>query len=268
MIIGSAGTLTLSAAVVITATDLTGLAWIQLRMVVMIAALNGHDALEPARRQDVPSLQAAMAPTTAPAAALPLTAGAIRVSSDRHPQPSIPLRKPRSSRTPTALSHRSISSAKRSSIRRRADPREDEPLAFDGRQAGRVDRPGRRARRPPAARPLCATPAAPTRSPCATPRGRLAGRARPPMPGGVSGTSDGTSGRARGSGIFRAYILSFRTRAAPNVVRPSRAWMRVFNDRRVHPVVTSPTSFRRTRASPTGSASRASTGPRIANTKT
>lgn len=80
-IIGSAGTLTVPAAVVITATDLTGLAWIQLRMVLMIAALSGHDPLDPARLQEFLSLQGATPPTAAPAAALPLTAGAIRVAT-------------------------------------------------------------------------------------------------------------------------------------------------------------------------------------------
>lgn len=80
-IIGSAGTLTVPAAVVITATDLTGLAWIQLRMVLMIAALSGHDPLDPARLQEFLSLQGAMPPTAAPAAAIPLTVGGIRVAT-------------------------------------------------------------------------------------------------------------------------------------------------------------------------------------------
>jgi hypothetical protein len=61
-IVGSAGTLTVPAAVVITATDLTGLAWIQLRMVLMIAALSGHDPLDPARLQEFLSLQGANTP--------------------------------------------------------------------------------------------------------------------------------------------------------------------------------------------------------------
>lgn len=80
-IIGSAGTLTVPAAVVITATDLTGLAWIQLRMLLMIAALSGHDPRDPARLQEFLSLQGATPPTAAPAVARPLTAGAIRVAT-------------------------------------------------------------------------------------------------------------------------------------------------------------------------------------------
>lgn len=79
-IVGSAGTLTVPTAVVITATDLTGLLWIQLRMALTIGAIYGHDPTEPARVREFLSLQGAMPATAAPAAAVPLTAAAGRVS--------------------------------------------------------------------------------------------------------------------------------------------------------------------------------------------
>lgn len=80
-IVGTAGTLTVPSAIVITAMDLTGLAWIQLRMTLIIAALYGHDPTEPARIREFLSLQGALPATAAPAAAAPLTAAAGRVST-------------------------------------------------------------------------------------------------------------------------------------------------------------------------------------------
>ncbi len=80
-IVGSAGTLTVPTAIVITATDLTGLLWIQLRMALTIGAVYGHDPTEPARVRELLSLQGAMPATAAPAAAVPLTAAAGRVST-------------------------------------------------------------------------------------------------------------------------------------------------------------------------------------------
>lgn len=47
-VVGSAGTLTIPSLIAITATDLSGLLWIQVRMVLIIAALYGHDPTAPA----------------------------------------------------------------------------------------------------------------------------------------------------------------------------------------------------------------------------
>jgi hypothetical protein len=80
-VVGSGGTLTLPAAVVITAADLTALAWIQLRMVLIIAALHGHDASDPARLREFLSLQGASGALGAPGAARPAAAGAGRVAA-------------------------------------------------------------------------------------------------------------------------------------------------------------------------------------------
>lgn len=80
-IIGTAGTLTVPSAVLITATDLTGLLWIQLRMVLIIGALHGHDPTEPARIREFLSLQGAMPASSAPVVAAPLAAGAGRVAT-------------------------------------------------------------------------------------------------------------------------------------------------------------------------------------------
>lgn len=80
-VIGTAGTLTLPTAVVITAMDLTGLAWIQLRMALMIAALCGHDPTDPARIREFTLLQGALPATAMPAAAKPLTAAAGRITT-------------------------------------------------------------------------------------------------------------------------------------------------------------------------------------------
>ena len=80
-LVGTAGTLTLPAAVVITASDLTGLVWIQLRMMLMIAALHGHDSTDPARIREFLSLQGALPAAAAPAAVPPLTAAASRVTT-------------------------------------------------------------------------------------------------------------------------------------------------------------------------------------------
>lgn len=77
-IVGSAGVLTVPAAVVITVTDLTGLAWIQLRMVLLIAALYGHDPMDAARLQEFMSLQAS-GTAVAPVVVVPLSDGARRV---------------------------------------------------------------------------------------------------------------------------------------------------------------------------------------------
>ena len=80
-VIGSAGTLTLPTAVTITAIDLTGLAWIQLRMFLIIGALYGHDAEDPARVREFLTLQGALTATGGPLAAPPVTEGAKRVST-------------------------------------------------------------------------------------------------------------------------------------------------------------------------------------------
>jgi hypothetical protein len=79
-VIGSAGTLTLPTAITITAIDLTGLAWIQLRMFLIIAALYGHDAEDPVRVREFLTLQGALTATGGPVAAPPVTEGAKRVS--------------------------------------------------------------------------------------------------------------------------------------------------------------------------------------------
>lgn len=55
-VVGSAGTLTAPAAVTGVITDLTGLAWIQTRMVLTIAALEGHDPQSGARYKELATL--------------------------------------------------------------------------------------------------------------------------------------------------------------------------------------------------------------------
>ena len=55
-VVGSAGTLTPGAAVGGLVGDLAGLAWIQTRMVLVVAALNGHDPRDPARYRELASL--------------------------------------------------------------------------------------------------------------------------------------------------------------------------------------------------------------------
>ncbi len=79
-IVGSAGTLTLPSAVLITATDLTGLLWIQLHMTLIVSALYGHDPSDPARIHEFLSLQDAMPATAGPAVSAPLAKAAGRVS--------------------------------------------------------------------------------------------------------------------------------------------------------------------------------------------
>lgn len=77
--IGTAGTLTVPAAIVITATDLAGLAWIQLRMTLMIAAFYGHDPRDRQRLTEFMSLQGATPPAMGPAMSTPMARGATRV---------------------------------------------------------------------------------------------------------------------------------------------------------------------------------------------
>src|SRR5450759_4689005 len=55
-VVGSAGTLTPGAALGGLVGDLAGLAWIQTRMVLVVAALNGHDPRDPARYRELASL--------------------------------------------------------------------------------------------------------------------------------------------------------------------------------------------------------------------
>jgi hypothetical protein len=80
-LVGTAGTLTIPSMVAITATDLTGLLWIQVRMVLTIADLYGHDPTAPARIREFLSLQGAAPATAAPAVAGPLSAAAGRVTT-------------------------------------------------------------------------------------------------------------------------------------------------------------------------------------------
>ena len=55
-IVGSAGTLTLPAAAVTLTGDIVGLAWIQIRMTLIVAALYGHDPQDPARVKELLTL--------------------------------------------------------------------------------------------------------------------------------------------------------------------------------------------------------------------
>jgi len=69
-VVGTAGTLTAPAAVTGIVTDLTGLAWIQTRMVLTIAALEGHDPQSGTRYKELASLMGIYgAPQTEAAAA-------------------------------------------------------------------------------------------------------------------------------------------------------------------------------------------------------
>lgn len=78
-IVGSAGTLTIPANVMITAADLSTLAWIQLRMVLTIAALHGHDPTDTVRLLEFMVLQG-VAKVAADSATKPLVEGGRRVS--------------------------------------------------------------------------------------------------------------------------------------------------------------------------------------------
>lgn len=55
-LVGSAGTLTLPAAAVTLTGDIVGLAWIQIRMTLIVAALYGHDPHDPARVRELLTL--------------------------------------------------------------------------------------------------------------------------------------------------------------------------------------------------------------------
>ena len=79
-LVGSAGTLTIPANLIITATDLSTLAWIQLRMVLTLAALHGHDPTDKARLREFMILQSAPG-AAAEVATTPLVEGSRRVSS-------------------------------------------------------------------------------------------------------------------------------------------------------------------------------------------
>lgn len=68
-IIGSAGTLTLPTAVIGVMADLAGLSWIQVRMVLHIAALHGFDPTDPARLKEVLFIMGIGAPTVEAGAA-------------------------------------------------------------------------------------------------------------------------------------------------------------------------------------------------------
>jgi hypothetical protein len=78
-IVGSAGTLTIPANVMITAADLSTLVWIQLRMVLTIAALYGHDPTDKVRLREFMILQGAVK-VAADSATKPLVEGSRRVS--------------------------------------------------------------------------------------------------------------------------------------------------------------------------------------------
>ena len=80
-VVGTAGTLTVPTVVAITAADLTGLLWIQLRMTLTIAAIYGHDPSDPARVREFMSLQGALPAAGAGGAARYAAAATGRVSS-------------------------------------------------------------------------------------------------------------------------------------------------------------------------------------------
>jgi len=80
-IVGTGGTLTVPTVLAITATDLTGLLWIQLRMVLTIAALHGHDPRSPERIKEFFALQGSSPAAGVKVASVPLAAGAQRVGT-------------------------------------------------------------------------------------------------------------------------------------------------------------------------------------------
>jgi len=79
-VVGSAGTLTPGAALGGLAGDLAGLAWIQTRMVLVVAALNGHDPRDPARYRELASLMGVYGAPQADRAAKYVAKGAERVA--------------------------------------------------------------------------------------------------------------------------------------------------------------------------------------------
>ena len=79
-VLGSAGTLTPSAAVTGLVVDLVGLAWIQVRMVLIIGALYGHDPADPARHNELLTLMGVYGPPRAEAGAKALSRGTQRVA--------------------------------------------------------------------------------------------------------------------------------------------------------------------------------------------
>jgi hypothetical protein len=78
-VIGTAGTLTPATAAVGLAGDLVGLAWIQTRMVLVIAALSGHDPMDSARYKEMLSLMGLYGAPQADLAAKHAGKGAERV---------------------------------------------------------------------------------------------------------------------------------------------------------------------------------------------
>lgn len=78
-LVGSAGVLTLPAAAVTLTGDLIGLAWIQTRMVLIIAALHGHDPRDPARVKELLILSGVYGAGPATMAADAAAAGGQRV---------------------------------------------------------------------------------------------------------------------------------------------------------------------------------------------
>ncbi len=79
-VFGTAGTLTLPAAAVTLMGDIVGLAWIQVRMVLIIAALHGHDPRHPDRLQELLTLTGAYGAGPAGAAGKAAADGEQRVA--------------------------------------------------------------------------------------------------------------------------------------------------------------------------------------------
>lgn len=78
-VVGTAGTLTPTSAVVGLAGDLVGLAWIQVRMVLTLAALHGHDPKRPDRIAELYTLMGVYGAPQTDAAGKAAAAGALRM---------------------------------------------------------------------------------------------------------------------------------------------------------------------------------------------
>lgn len=78
-LVGTAGTMTLPAAAVTLTGDIIGLAWIQVRMTLIVAALYGHDPADPARVKELLTLTGVYGVGPAGAAANAAARGSQRV---------------------------------------------------------------------------------------------------------------------------------------------------------------------------------------------